>query len=214
MRLLSLGVLAFSACSTLCVAQQVFSNETVTKMHAAGLTDDVIITTINAQPSGNFSTTANDLIALKSAGISDGLIAAMISKNAAPASPASGSGASVSSGGNASEATTPAAPVPRVFLTSQSHGTNRYSVRDQSMEMGKDFERDCSGVKISINQAAADYTVSLNHIEAGFFRDNQFQIADRMGDLIATTKEGGSIANGRKKACQTILGNWAIHSTK
>jgi hypothetical protein len=81
------------------------------------------------------------------------------------------------------------------------------------MEMSKDFERDCPGVKISINQAVADYTVVLNHIEVGMFiRDNQFQIANKDGDLISRTKEGGSIASGVKKACQTILDNWAkIH---
>jgi hypothetical protein len=49
----------------------------------------------------------------------------------------------------------------------------------------------------------ADYTVLLNHIELGLLnRDNQFQIADKNGDLISHTKEGGSINGGVKKACQ------------
>ena len=75
--------------------------------------------------------------------------------------------------------------------------------------MSKDFERDCPGVKISINQQVADYTVILNHIEVGFSRDNQFQIADKEGDLISKTKEGGSIAGAVKKACDVILNDWA-----
>ncbi len=76
------------------------------------------------------------------------------------------------------------------------------------MEMSKDIEKLCPELRIFLNQANADYTISLNHIEVGFVRDNQFQIADKNGDLISTTKEGGSIAGGIKKACGTIMSNW------
>jgi hypothetical protein len=78
------------------------------------------------------------------------------------------------------------------------------------MEMSKDFERACPEVRITLNQSAADYTVALNHIEVGLFvRDNQFQIADKNGDLLAKTKEGGSINGGVKKVCAQILEDWA-----
>jgi len=98
---------------------------------------------------------------------------------------------------------------PRVFLGSASHGNNVNSRRDQSMEMSKDFEKDCPGVRITLNQQMADYTVLLNHIEIGLIvRDNQFQVADRNGDLIAKTKEGGSIRSGMKKVCGLILADW------
>ncbi len=76
------------------------------------------------------------------------------------------------------------------------------------MELAKDFERDCPDVRITLNQQAADYTVNLNHIEHGFARDNQFQVADKNGDLLSHTKEGGSIKNA-KKACAQILADWA-----
>ena len=80
------------------------------------------------------------------------------------------------------------------------------------MEMSKDFEKTCPGTRITLNQTAADYTVALNHIEVGLIvRDNQFQIANHDGDLIATTKEGGSIANGVNRACQVIMDDWAKH---
>jgi hypothetical protein len=104
----------------------------------------------------------------------------------------------------------PAAPKgPRVFLDSKSTGSNRNAARDQSMEMSKDFEKACTGVRITINQTAADYSVLLNHIEQGLIiRDNQFQIANRDGDLISNTKEGGSIAAGVNRACQIILTDW------
>ena len=77
------------------------------------------------------------------------------------------------------------------------------------MEMSKDFEKDCPGVHITINPSAADYTIMLNHIEHGFVRDNQVQIANRDGDLISRTKEGGSIRGDMKKACQILLADWS-----
>ena len=98
---------------------------------------------------------------------------------------------------------------PRVFLQAASHGNMWNARRDQSMEMSKDFERGCPGVRITLNQQNADYTVALNHIEVGYLgRDNQFQVADKNGDLVSATKEGGSIRGGVKKACEVILTNW------
>jgi hypothetical protein len=98
---------------------------------------------------------------------------------------------------------------PRVFLQSASHGNTWNARRDQSMEMGKDFEKDCPGVRVTINQQMADYTVLLNHIEVGLIaRDNQMQVADKNGDLLET-KEGGGIKGGVKKVCELILSDWA-----
>jgi hypothetical protein len=76
------------------------------------------------------------------------------------------------------------------------------------MEMSKDFEKNCPSVRVTINQQLADYTVLLNHIEVGFVRDNQIQVANKDGDLISKTKEGGSINGGIKKACALILADW------
>lgn len=79
------------------------------------------------------------------------------------------------------------------------------------MEMAKDFEKICPGVKVTINQQNADYTVILNHIEVGLFaRDNQVQVADKNGDLMKT-KEGGGIKGNVKNACNLILSDWAKH---
>jgi len=98
---------------------------------------------------------------------------------------------------------------PRVFLQASSHGNTWNARRDQSMEMSKDFEKVCSGVRVTINQQMADYTVLLNHIELGLLaRDNQMQIADKNGDLLQT-KEGGGIKGGVKKVCDLILADWA-----
>jgi hypothetical protein len=216
MRKALLAIVFLASCSLL-VAQQALTNDSVIKLVKAGLSDDLIVSTINASP-GTYDTSANGLIALKSAKASDKVVTAIVTKATAPApaalppvTPLAPLPATANPSATGVQA--PAAPTagkPRVFLTSASKGPNRNAARDQSMEMSKDFERDCPDIRISINQQAADYTVALNHIEIGLFvRDNQFQVANKDGDLISTTKEGGSIAGGVKKACAVILADWS-----
>jgi len=55
------------------------TNESVMKMAKAGLGDDLIVETINTQP-GTYTTDADALVALKTAGVSDRVITAMINK--------------------------------------------------------------------------------------------------------------------------------------
>ena len=55
------------------------SNDTVLRMHNAGLADDLILQTIAAQP-GRYDTTPDALITLKEAGISDPVLTAMSNK--------------------------------------------------------------------------------------------------------------------------------------
>jgi hypothetical protein len=63
-------------------------------------------------------------------------------------------------------------------------------------------------------QSAADYTVILNHVEVGAFgRDNQFQVANKEGDMLGGVREkggikSGSINGGVKAACNVILSDW------
>lgn len=208
MRKTLLVLVLFLLCGTL-YSQQALSNDSVIKLAKAGLSEDLIVTTINASQT-NFDTSSDAIIALKSAGVSEKVIAAMIVRSSAPQT----APVPVATPAPTGQSAQPAGPLgdgkPRIFLQSASKGNNRNAARDQSMEMSKDFERDCTGVKISINQATADYTVILNHIEVGLLvRDNQFQVADKNGDLISKTKEGGSIAAGVKVACQAILNDWA-----
>ncbi len=99
---------------------------------------------------------------------------------------------------------------PRVLLGSNSNGNNLGALRDQSMEMARDFKDVCSIVQITINEQKADYTVRLNHIEMGLIvRDNQVEVYNKDGDLISGN-EGGSIMDGVKNACILITTEWAI----
>ena len=78
-------------------AQESLDNDSVIKLVKAGLSEDLIVTTINSSP-GQYDTSANALIALKKAGAGDKVVAAMILKAsgttppATPAATAAGSG--------------------------------------------------------------------------------------------------------------------------
>jgi hypothetical protein len=66
---------------TVCMAQTVLTNDAILKMTKAGLGEDILLSTIKAQ-AGHYTTTPDDLIALKGGGVSDKVIAAMIEKAA------------------------------------------------------------------------------------------------------------------------------------
>ncbi len=83
MRKTLLAVLFLAFCSFL-TAQQALNNDSIIKMVKAGLSDDLIVTTINASPA-TFDTSTDGLIALKAAGVSDRVVAAMVAKAAGPA---------------------------------------------------------------------------------------------------------------------------------
>src|ERR1035437_3964139 len=83
----------FLAFCPLLVAQQARNKDAIIKLVKAGLSDDLIVTTINAQP-GNYDTSTDGLIALKTGGASDKVVSAIVLKAAsaplpvAPAPPA------------------------------------------------------------------------------------------------------------------------------
>jgi hypothetical protein len=63
------------------IAQQPLNNQSVIAMAEAGLSDEVIITSIQSSP-GTYDTTTAALVALKKAKISDKVVSAIIVKNA------------------------------------------------------------------------------------------------------------------------------------
>ena len=187
------------------LSQQAMNNDSIVKFAKSGMMDDTILTIVKTVP-GNYDTTPQALLSLKASGVSDKVIATIVGLP-----PTSQPAVLPSPVANATPPPPPSAPAQaRIFLLSKSSGNTWNANRDQSMEMSKDFEKDCTGVRITLNQTTADYTVALSHIEVGLIaRDNQFQVANHSGDLISTTKEGGSFANGVKRACQVILADWA-----
>jgi len=75
-------------------AQEALTNDSVIKLVKAGLSDDLIVSTINASP-GTYDTSADGLIALKTAGVSDKVVSAIVLKASgaasAPAAPVASS---------------------------------------------------------------------------------------------------------------------------
>ncbi len=93
--LVALLFLAFTSSLT---AQQALNNDSVIKMVKAGLTDDAIVATINANP-GAFDASPDGLIALKQAGVSNKVIDAIAAKSTA-------------SSPDSAQPSTPSAPQP------------------------------------------------------------------------------------------------------
>jgi hypothetical protein len=92
MRKTLIGLVLLSICFV-GAAQQTLDNAAVIKLSKAGLSDDLIITTINASPC-HFDASTDGLIALKTAKVSDKVVSAIVLKanGAAPtAAPATGS---------------------------------------------------------------------------------------------------------------------------
>ena len=75
----SLFAVLFLFLCPLVIAQQSLNNDAVIKMVKAGLSDDVIVSTVNSTP-GTYDTSADALIALKTAGVSDKIVGAMIAR--------------------------------------------------------------------------------------------------------------------------------------
>ena len=71
------------AFSPLLFAQQALNNDAVVKLVKAGLSDDLVISTINASR-GTYDTSADAVVALKKAGASDKVIAAVVAKASTP----------------------------------------------------------------------------------------------------------------------------------
>ena len=65
---------------SLLVAQQAFNNDAVIKLVKAGLSEDLIVSTINGSP-GSYDTSADGLIALKKAGASDEVLHQIMNDN-------------------------------------------------------------------------------------------------------------------------------------
>jgi hypothetical protein len=99
----------FLAICPLLVAQQALNNDSIIKLVKTGQSDDLVVATINASP-GTYDTSADGLAALKAAGVSDKVIAAIVVKVAAapqagpalspPSAPASAPGPSTGADNN------------------------------------------------------------------------------------------------------------------
>lgn len=82
---LKVAILCFVG-AALAIAQTALNNDSIIKMVKGGLGDDVVVSTIKAQPA-EYSTDPDGLIALKGAGVSDKVIAAMVDRMSVSVAP-------------------------------------------------------------------------------------------------------------------------------
>ena len=85
---------------------------------------------------------------------------------------------------------------------------------DESMEVTKDLQKNCSGAIVTINESNADYIVMMNRESKqnrGLLRSNsQIQVANKAGDVIGTNATH-TVGNAAKDACNLIVADWATH---
>jgi hypothetical protein len=170
------------------LSQETMDNDAVIRLRKAGFAEEVIVATIQRSP-GAYDTSVEGLSALKNAGVTDAEVRAVVAKGSA--------------------GTAQPALKPRVVLHAPNRSGGWSALVHPAMEMSKDFQEVCPGVRVSISLYVADYTVELNQVEHGVVAENQMLIANKDGDLISQVKEWGGLKGGVKKACAAILADWA-----
>jgi hypothetical protein len=181
MRKCSIAVLLLFWCA-LAIAQQTLTNDYIVKMAKAGLSDDLILSSINASP-GKFDVTTDGIIALKRGGVSDKVVSAILLKTYGNAltsvvpPPTSRSLSSVSENdvtARPAEARTrptdvaaPASMAPPVAAPTTKHNSQTILVCDEGAGCAHQF---LNGRKIK-TLTADDISVSVSIVDTGkYFR--------------------------------------------
>src|SRR5579862_969586 len=218
---------------SLCLqAQEPLTNETIIKLVKAGIGEEVVMGMVNQQ-AGKYALSADDVIALKRAGESDKVVAAMIFRGGAAGT------AAVPSGATGDIPSQPVAAVSnnlpsspsvdgasiRVYVSDSqsweirggwSAGGNKRSwsgggyqaggARPQTAEIIKTFNQRCPEVTVTNNVEKADFAVLLDHEGGKGYarRRNKIVVFNRAGDGIFSDSTR-SLGNSVKDACEAIL---------
>jgi hypothetical protein len=137
------------AISPLLFAQQALNNDAVIKLVKAGLSDDLIVSTVSAS-AGAYDISADGLIALKSAGVSDKVVAAIVAKASAPA-PAPAAAPTVAAALVVPDPDDPAAPHdPGIYLlTTSADGKQKMLFIDRAGAGGEKMHRGFSSASMA-----------------------------------------------------------------
>lgn len=148
--------IAFLAFGSMVVAQQALNNDAVIKLVKAGLSDDLIVSTINSQP-GNYDTSTDGLIALKTASVSDKVVAAIVARASAPAPIAAPAAAPIPAPAPvADDPNDPASPHdPGVYMMATTHDGKRQMVFIDRAGSGREKTANVMGAAFSYGIAKA-----------------------------------------------------------
>lgn len=113
----------------------------------------------------------------------------------------------ISGTGNVDVRTDGGAVGGRSWLVGSSHST--VSSHNQTMELAKDFSKQCPGVIVTLNATDADYTVGLNHeaFHGLIFKNNQVMVTNRRGDLLMANATR-TVSHSTDDSCAAILTDW------
>ncbi len=206
----------------LLAAQQVLNNDSIIKLSKAGLSDDLIVSTINAKP-GIYDTSTEGIIALKTAGVSDKVVAAIVTKGSAPAAPAASSASPATTEGDADD---PASPHdPGIYLmTTGADGKRKMVFLDRasvtgaktSNVMGAAFSYGLAKAKVRVDIPGAHATLRITESRPIFYM--YFPPAVNLGglggtDIITSPTQFSLLSLEEKKDHrETLVGKMGMNS--
>ena len=187
------GFAALGLMAGLLVAQQAqkpLTNQDVVKMAKAGLSESVVVATIQANP-GAYDTSADELIQLKSAGVTDNEIKAILAAQQAANGGGTGAASTNASSGGGAASATPSGPrwqMPTVTLV-QDAGS-------QEIPREKTQLAETKTKPTSMASLAGDSAVTQG-IQAGV-NDATWGAASHMSSSVggSAVQQGGSILGG------------------
>jgi hypothetical protein len=93
------------------------------------------------------------------------------------------------------------------WAVGSSHST--VGAHNQTMELAKDFPKQCPDVTVTLNAADADYTLSMNHeaFHGLIHKNNQIMVANRRGDLVFSNTTR-AVSHSVNDSCAAILADW------
>ncbi len=80
---------------------------------------------------------------------------------------------------------------------------------NQTMELAKDFPKQCPNVTVTLNGSDADYSVGMNHeaFHGLIYKNNQIMVANRRGDLVFSNTTR-AVSHSVNDSCSAILADW------
>lgn len=157
MRRMILAIALLVLCPLLLVAQDALTNDSVIKMVKAGLSDGLVISAIYSKP-GQYNTTVDGMIALKAAGVSDKVVAAVVNRSSGGTAPARVEAAP--------EAVTPADPNdptgphdPGIYMVATDHDGSKKMILIERAGTGREKTANVWG-------AAFSYGISKAKVKA------------------------------------------------
>jgi hypothetical protein len=86
------------------------------------------------------------------------------------------------------------------------------SSHNQTMELARDFSKQCPGAIVTLNGTDADYSVEPGHdaVHGLIHKNNQVMVTNRRGDLL-TSHANHAAALSTSDSCAAILADWKLN---